>query len=305
MSFVDTVDLESQVPYSDSPEFDQLTEKISSGLFAINSSLGTLHSHLKALGKKNSSSSIQERAVALAEDLRNKFRELSDSIKELTEWQEDDGVLSSGVGDGPVAISPAQKFTQQKLSREFSSALAEFQDLQRQLAEKQRKSIVLAKEQQHQFQIHQQENRDRAQQQHHSNQLLLEEEEVEDNSDLDENQTAVLQEEQEEQELINQHELDYQNRLIQEREAEIRGIEQGIDELNEIFTDLGALVTEQGTVIDNIEANVYNMASATRDAAGELTKAAKHQRNFRGRAACLLIILVIILTVILLAAFLG
>lgn len=299
MSFVDNVDLESQIPYSDSPEFDQLTERVSSSLFAINSSLGTLHSHLTALGKKNSSSSIQERAVALAEDLRNKFKELSDAMKELTEWRDD---ADSDTESAPL-ISPAQKFTQQKLSREFSTALKEFQDLQRQLAEKQRKSVLLAKEQQQQLQQYTSGGGSSS----NSNQQLIihEEEDDSDFDDDDEGQAAVLQQQREEQEQINQHELDYQNRLIQEREAEIRGIEQGIDELNEIFTDLGALVTEQGTVIDNIEANVYNMSASTREAASELTKAHKYQRNIRGRAFCLLVILVVILAVILLAAFLG
>jgi t-SNARE complex subunit (syntaxin) len=37
--------------------------------------------------------------------------------------------------------------------------------------------------------------------------------------------------------------------LIEERETEIQGIEQGILELNEIFRDLATIVTEQGTLI--------------------------------------------------------
>lgn len=278
MSFVDNVDLESQTPYSDSPEFDQLNERISTSLFDINSSLGTLHSHLKALGKKNSSHSIEERAVSLAEDLRHEFKELSDLIKELAEWEDP---------------APAQKFTQQKLSREFSTALTEFQDLQRQLAEKQRKSILLAKEQQEQ---------NKQMKSSSSNLVALDEEDqARQHEEDEENDVALQQEQEEEQNLINQHELEYHNRLIQERETEIQGIEQGIEELNEIFSDLGRIVTEQGSMIDNIEANVYNIAGSTRNAATELTKASRYQRNARGRALCLLIILVVILAVILLA----
>lgn len=276
MSFVDNVDLESQAPYSDSPEFDQLNERISTTLFDINSSLGTLHSHLKALGNKKSSHSIEERAVSLAEDLRHKFKDLTDPIKELSEWEDP---------------APAQRFTQQKLSREFSTALGEFQDIQRQLAEKQRKSIILSKELQEQ------------KRQYNNNQSLIDAEESDQPQEDDENGVVLLQE-QEQEEQINQHELDFHNRLIQEREAEIRGIEQGIEELNEIFSDLGRIVTEQGTVIDNIEANIYDIAGSTRNAAAELTKAAKYQRNSRGRAFCLLIILCVILAVILLGILL-
>lgn len=226
MSFADNVDLESQVPYSDSPEFDLLSETVSSGLFELNSKLATLHSHLKALsrthsktnGNKNgsySSTSIEERAVALADDIRYGFKHLGDSVKEIQGWQD------------TVA---AQRFTQNKLSREFSVALTEFQDLQRQLAEQQRLSVTRAKEEQQQ----------RQQKQHH----LLDEEDEEET----EGNSELLQA-QEQQQLLNQHELDYQQTLIQEREAEIQGIEHGIEELNEIFTDLGAIVNEQGTIV--------------------------------------------------------
>lgn len=41
------------------------------------------------------------------------------------------------------------------------------------------------------------------------------------------------------------NEIEYNETLITEREDEIRGIEQGITELNEIFRDLGMLVNEQ------------------------------------------------------------
>lgn len=48
---------------------------------------------------------------------------------------------------------------------------------------------------------------------------------------------------------ITQHELEFQEQLIAEREGEIREIETGIHELNDIFRDLGAIVQEQGGLI--------------------------------------------------------
>ena len=44
-------------------------------------------------------------------------------------------------------------------------------------------------------------------------------------------------------------ELDYQEQLIEEREVEIREIESGIHELNEIFRDLGTIVHEQQSML--------------------------------------------------------
>ena len=45
------------------------------------------------------------------------------------------------------------------------------------------------------------------------------------------------------------NEIEYNESLIAEREGEIREIEQGINELNEIFRDLGTLVTEQQSML--------------------------------------------------------
>lgn len=52
--------------------------------------------------------------------------------------------------------------------------------------------------------------------------------------------------------LIPDSELQYQEQVIQEREGEIREIEAGIVELNEIFRDLGTIVTEQQSMLGRI-----------------------------------------------------
>lgn len=48
---------------------------------------------------------------------------------------------------------------------------------------------------------------------------------------------------------VSAQELEFQETMIAEREAEIREIETGIHELNDIFRDLGTIVTEQGGLI--------------------------------------------------------
>jgi t-SNARE complex subunit (syntaxin) len=96
-------------------------------------------------------------------------------------------------------------------------------------------------------------------------------------------------------------ELIHQEQLIQEREAEIREIESGIHELHEIFQDINTLVLQQGEQLDNIEANVGNVAADTAGAAEELTTAADYQRKAGKRAACLMIILGVVVCVVLVA----
>lgn len=113
------------------------------------------------------------------------------------------------------------------------------------------------------------------------------------------------QQEQEALRLASQDEVDFQDSLIVEREAEIRNIEQGVTELNELFRDVAHIVSEQGEVLDTIANNVENTRSDTRGADLELRSAARYQRNARSKACCLLLILAVILTIVVLAATLG
>jgi hypothetical protein len=48
---------------------------------------------------------------------------------------------------------------------------------------------------------------------------------------------------------VPESELAFQEALIEERETEIREIESGIHELNEIFRDLGTIVHEQQSML--------------------------------------------------------
>lgn len=50
-------------------------------------------------------------------------------------------------------------------------------------------------------------------------------------------------------EAVPDSEVEFQEQLIEEREGEIREIESGIHELNEIFRDLGTIVHEQQSML--------------------------------------------------------
>lgn len=174
-------------------------------------------------------------------------------------------------------VQPSQKYTQQKLAREFQNNLSEFQSVQRQALEKQRSSATAAR------------------------------------TALDEISSPSAeasgpfgqQQSQEQLRLASQDEVDFQDSLIVEREAEIRNIEQGVTELNELFRDVAHIVNEQGELLDTIHENVENTRTDTRGADLELRSAARYQRNARSKACCLLLILAVILTIIILAATLG
>ncbi|OJD18858.1 hypothetical protein AJ78_01113 [Emergomyces pasteurianus Ep9510] len=176
-------------------------------------------------------------------------------------------------------VNPSQKWTQQKLSSEFRSTLEEFQIIQRRALEKQRASATAAR-------------------------TALEEEEGVIATSPREGQT--LQQLQEQQpRLASQAEVDFQETLIIEREAEIRNIEQSVGELNELFRDVAHIVHEQGGQLDLISENVERTRDDTRGADSELRSASRHQKNARNKACCLLLILAVVLVIIVLAATLA
>lgn len=95
-------------------------------------------------------------------------------------------------------------------------------------------------------------------------------------------------------------EIDFNNALIEEREAGIAEIQTQIGEVNEIFQDLAVLVNEQGTMVDDIEANIIRTSAKTKEAKSELVKADNHQRSARNRLLWLIVVFACILGLLLL-----
>lgn len=105
--------------------------------------------------------------------------------------------------------------------------------------------------------------------------------------------------------LASQSAVDFQESLIIERESEIRNIEAGVSELNELFRDVATIVREQGDMIDSIDVNVENVRNETRGADVELRQASRYQKNARNKACCLLVVLAVVLLVVILAVTLS
>ena len=113
-------------------------------------------------------------------------------------------------------------------------------------------------------------------------------------------QQALLAESRRQELMQTEGEMEFNNALIEEREAGILEIQQQIGEVNEIFQDLAVLVNEQGQMIDDIEANIVSTAVRTKDAQRELTKADKSQKAARNKMICLAIVIAVVLIVLIL-----
>ncbi|KIX04620.1 uncharacterized protein Z518_05490 [Rhinocladiella mackenziei CBS 650.93] len=245
---------EDDPQYRDDPEFHRLTESLSTRLFELISNISRLSSQIS----KRDTERARERVHDLLEETREGFKEVGEGVKRAQAWPD---------------LNPAQRYTNQKLSREFASALSEFQVVQRRAIEKERASKA-ALEEAAAAQSPSGEGREQLQ-------------------SLDEPRLA------------QQDEVDYQENLIIEREGEIRQIEQSVGELNELFRDVAHLVRDQGEMIDVIDVNVENTLNDTRGADVELRSASRYQKTARNKACCLLLILAIVLLIVVLAVVLG
>ncbi|KAI9801401.1 MAG: hypothetical protein M1825_003380 [Sarcosagium campestre] len=260
--------------YVDDPDFQSLTQSLSNQLFTLTSNISRLSNQIALLGTKRDTERVRERVHNLLEETRDTFKEVGEGIKRMQAWED---------------VNKSQKYTQQKLSREFQASLSEFQTVQRSALEKQRASNTAARSTLS-------TSPTSPSQQHHGGFGDQQQQQQEQQSQ---------QQEQEQLRLASQDEVDFQDSLIVERESEIRNIEQSVGELNELFRDVAHIVGVQGEQLDIISDNVQGVHTDTQGADRELRSASRHQRNARSKACCLLLVLAAVLAVILLAAFLG
>ncbi|RMZ76214.1 hypothetical protein DV738_g5037, partial [Chaetothyriales sp. CBS 135597] len=225
---------QDDAPYNDDPEFSRFTESLSTKLFELMSNISRLSNQVALLGTKRDTERVRERVHDMLEETREGFKEVGEGIKKAQAWED---------------LNSSQKYTNQKISREFASALSEFQVVQRKAIEKERASKAALEESQQSAQPQ--------------------------SGDRQQHQTQLLDEPQ----LAHQAEVDFQESLIIEREGEIRQIEQSVGELNELFRDVATIVREQGDQLDIIDVQVENALADTRGADTELRTTSKKRKR--------------------------
>ncbi|KAK7699274.1 SNAP receptor [Diaporthe eres] len=280
MSFDQLSSLESQPrpsAYADDPEFDRLSQDMMNKLFTLSGNTSRLRTEIGHLGTRRDTARVRERVRDLIDESSETLKAVGEGVKKVQTWGEDHG------GD---ELTPAQKYKQQKLFREFRSSLEEFQGLQRQALEKQRASVSAARAAAHEEESGGAGGGDTVPM-----------------SPTGQQQQQQLM--QQDLRLAPQDEVDFQEALIAERETEIQNIEQGVGDLNVLFQQVAQIVTEQGEQLGGIAENVERTHEDTRGADRELRQAARYQKNARGKACCLLLVLSVILTIIILAVVLG
>ncbi|KAG0261883.1 hypothetical protein BG011_000580 [Mortierella polycephala] len=241
--------------------FSARVNQISQQVFRISANVSSIQRLVGFLGTNKDTDDVRNKLHEVTEETRAQVKDTSQEIKDLAKLDNTHG----------------KKLEHNKLSKDFQKVLVEFQKVQRVSAERQREFV------------------DRARQTNVRNDY--EEEDQSESGD----QPLINDTQRRTQLMVVDNELEYNESMIVQREEEIREIEHGITELNEIFRDLGTMVNEQGSMLDSIENNVTSISMSTHAASEELTTAAVHQRNARKKSCYLMLIIAVVTGIVVLA----
>jgi t-SNARE complex subunit (syntaxin) len=262
----------------DAGDFGQLSRRVGNNVFVINSNVQTLQRLAQQLGTAKDT-----------HDFRHSLQELVEKTRVVSR---DTGALLKALNALPLPAAGDDHDTRRihirKVSADFSAALHGFEAVQKtiaakckQFAARERQSLSAAvTEKQHA------EAEAEASSAGETSALL--------GRGLNKQRLEVLD-----------HEIEYNAAIIAEREEAIKQVEATILEVNEMFRDLGAMVHDQGTLLDNIEANVVSVGNYVGQGVADVDKAAVYQRRARGKACCILFILAVVLAILLLMVFLA
>ncbi|AOW05295.1 t-SNARE [Yarrowia lipolytica] len=256
------MDLENQkVP------FQQVTTELSDSLQTISADVAKLDRFVSWIGTRKDGDTNRGRVTDLAEKITADIKTMHANVRRLNMFPE-------------AELSNTEQFAQKRLSNEFGLLLSRFQNLQHQSTDAYKRQDTAARA---------------ALEEERSEQdrLLAAKPMGMNNTNYGGLQDQLL-------DVVDQSEVDLQQVLIAEREEDIRGIEQGINDINGIYRDLGALIAHQGEQMDSVENNISTVADQTSAAAGELVKANDYQKK---RRTCSLIVLgIMILALIIILA---
>ncbi|KAK6190085.1 hypothetical protein SNE40_002021 [Patella caerulea] len=249
-----------------SSDISDSIDLIKNNIFKINSGANSIEKAMKNIGTDRDS--VQ---------LRDKIHEISQTTNKIAQ---DTMRVMKSVGN--KRADKQQKIQLSKLKNDFQESVERFQGLQKMAAGKVKSSVKLG--------THKPASKPLV-----DTGMTGWNDEDDDYSD----KTAFYRQEERRVELQEQQQVVEDDlALIREREERIRQLESDILDVNEIFRDLGALITEQGETLDTIEANVERTYGNVEAGNQQLDKASQYQKKARKKMCCLLVIFLVVAAVV-------
>ncbi|KAK9765566.1 hypothetical protein K7432_005987 [Basidiobolus ranarum] len=253
----DCVLLNLSTPDSSARQYDDLVNSLTHRTSTISGNVSATQRLITTLGTTRETINTRDSIINQVKVTRELVKWVNTDLKKLGSFNWSDETTRK-----------QRKTEYQKLLKDFQYVLKQFQSVQRTSVNKTKDYVDSVKNQD----IRNDERHNICSEDQEDEQPLL-------NTSEERYQTQILS-----------NELDWHESLVQEREAEIREIERGITELNEIFRDVGNIVHSQQSLLDNIESNVTFMSMNISHANDELSKANNYSRKKRDCFSCMMMV---------------
>ncbi|TMX00643.1 hypothetical protein EJD97_000420 [Solanum chilense] len=246
------------------PSASDNLQSIVVGVFQINTALTNFQRLVNTLGTPKDTIQLRHKLHSTRQQIAELTKETSANLKQAIE------------SNRHSQSSVTKKIANAKLAKDFQSVLKKFQKAQ-QLAAQREAAYTPS--------ISQEINSSRSI-------------EIQISSSISPESSSILLESKRQDVVQLEHEIVFNEAIIEEREQGMIEIQQQIGELNEMFKDLALLVHEQGTMLDDISSNIGSSHDTTAQAAKQLTKASKIQQCNSSMSCLLLVIFGVILLII-------
>eukprot|EP00052_Salpingoeca_macrocollata_P013770 m.107552 g.107552 ORF g.107552 m.107552 type:complete len:919 (+) comp19050_c3_seq2:718-3474(+) len=244
-------------------EYIRLDQEITTNIFTITGNVNTMQRMVSMLGTQRDTPELRHKLQDVQTQTAKIVRDTTFALRNL-----------GNLDGGSPQEQRKRQIQQEKLSNDFKSALEKFQTASQLAVSKEKNTLK--------------EERIRAGSFRRTNY---------DDDQYDDNQRLLHSQPQAGDELLDEQ-VDFNDAMIQEREEGIRELEATMQEVNEIYRDLATLVHEQGSMIDNIEANMTSTQSYTESGRENVQKASHYQKKARNKMCILLIVVTVIAAIL-------
>ncbi|XP_050295506.1 syntaxin-7 [Anthonomus grandis grandis] len=249
---------------SNDQDFQKLCQTVGSSIQKISQNVSSMERMVNQIGSHQDSPELRKQLHSLQHYTQQLIKDTNGYIKDIANI--------------PPSFSQSEqrqrKMQRERLHDEFTTTVNMFQQVQRSTFQKEKEQIKKAKEQ-----IQGDQPFLPGYQQRKEQQLI----ELQDGGAT--NQQAQIQEEA-------------NLRQLEEQEQAVKQLERDINDVNQIFKELGQLVHQQGEVIDSIEASVEHSSQYVRQGAQQLHEAGTYKDKIRKKKLIIAVVGVSILAVI-------
>uniref|UniRef100_A0A224XHV8 Putative snare protein pep12/vam3/syntaxin 7/syntaxin 17 n=1 Tax=Panstrongylus lignarius TaxID=156445 RepID=A0A224XHV8_9HEMI len=237
---------------SEKRDFNRTAQSVGSNIQKISQNVLSMNKMVNLLGTSQDNPELRQKLYQIKHYTNLLAKDTSSMLLQLSQVQ--------------IPQSPPEhreyKMQRERLAEDLTAALNAFQQIQRTAYQKEKEEVQKSRVAR---------GLPPPQTKHRENQLI----------ELTPSSQTQLQIEQEEREL----------QIIEEQEASIRQLENDIQEVSEIFKDLGKLIHSQGEIVDSIEANIEGTKVYVSTGATHLREANRYSSTLR-KYKCLICVVI-------------